>query len=149
MAFAERFEDLKVWQEARELANAVYDAMVKCRDFDFRSQIQRAAVSAMNNSAEGFERRTRKDFAHFLDLSKGSAGEVRSMLYLAENRKYVSSAVADKLRARYEQLSASIGALASRLRTRDSRDKLGVFNFNFRIMDFGWKKTLFPEPNFE
>ena len=122
MAFAERFEDLKVWQEARALANAVYDTMEKCRDFDFRSQIQRAAVSVMNNTAEGFERRTRKDFAHFLDLSNGSAGEVRSMLYLAEDRKYVSPAVADKLRARYEQASTSIGALASRLRTRDSRD---------------------------
>jgi len=122
MAFAERFEDLKVWQEARALANAVYDAMGKCKDFDFRSQIQRASVSVMNNVAEGFERRTRKDFAHFLDLSKGSAGEVRSMLYLAEDRNYVSPEVAVTLRSRYEQLSSSIGALASRLRTRDSRD---------------------------
>jgi len=76
----------------------------------------------MNNVAEGFERRTRKDFAHFLDLSKGSAGEVRSMLYLAEDRNYVSPEVAVTLRSRYEQLSSSIGALASRLRTRDSRD---------------------------
>jgi four helix bundle protein len=46
-----------------------------CRDFDFRSQIQRAATSVMNNTAEGFERRTKKDFAHFLDLSKGPAGD--------------------------------------------------------------------------
>lgn len=116
MAFAERFEDLKVSQHPRELANANYDAMEKCRDFDFRNQIQSASVSVMNNIAEGFERRTKKDFAHFLVFSKGSSGEVRSMLYLAEDRKYVSPLVAQELRARYEQLSSSIGALASRLR---------------------------------
>ena len=75
MDFAENFEDLKIWQRSRALANEVYDAMEKCRDFDFRSQIQRAATSVMNNTAEGFERRTKKDFAHCIDLSKGSAGD--------------------------------------------------------------------------
>jgi four helix bundle protein len=49
MAFAQDFEDLKIWQRSRELANAVYDAFGKCREFDFRSQIQSAATSVMNN----------------------------------------------------------------------------------------------------
>lgn len=49
MDFAENSEDLKIWQRARALANEVYDSMNKCRDFDFRSQIQRAATSVMNN----------------------------------------------------------------------------------------------------
>jgi four helix bundle protein len=79
---AERFEDLRIWQEARVLANAIYDATDALRDFDFRGQIRSAAVSVMNNVAEGFERRTDADFAHFLDVAKGPAGEVRSMLYL-------------------------------------------------------------------
>ena len=69
MGFAEDFEDLQIWQRSRVLTNAVYNAFEKIRDFDFRSQIQSAAVSVMNNIAEGFERRTKKDFAHFLDLS--------------------------------------------------------------------------------
>ena len=77
MGFAEDFEDLQIWQRSRVLTNAIYDAFEKNRDYDFRSQIQSAAVSVMNNIAEGFERRTKKDFAHFLDLSKGSSGEVR------------------------------------------------------------------------
>jgi four helix bundle protein len=47
--FAENFEDLKIWQRARALANEIYDAIAQCRDFDFRSQIQRAATSVMNN----------------------------------------------------------------------------------------------------
>jgi len=116
MSFAENFEDLKIWREARVLCNAIYDATEKSRDFEFKDQIRSAAVSVMNNISEGFERRTKKDFAHFLDLSKGSAGEVRSMLYLAEDRKYLSPAEAQNLRESYKKLSASIGALASKLR---------------------------------
>lgn len=96
--FAERFEDLQIWQDARSLANCVYDAFVDCRDYAFRDQIQRAATSAMNNIAEGFERRTSKDFGHFLDIAKGSSGEVRSMLYLAEDRRYISSSSGAELR---------------------------------------------------
>jgi len=116
MSFVETFEDLKIWQESRTLCNSVYDVVSKLRDYDFKSQVQRAALSVMNNIAEEFERRTIKDFAHFLDLSKGSAGEVRSMLYLAEDRSYISAETANTLRSSYERLSSSIGALGSKLR---------------------------------
>ena len=117
MGFAENFEDLQIWQRSRVLTNEIYDSFEKIRDFEFRSQIQSAAVSVMNNIAEGFERRTKKDFAHFLDLSKGSSGEVRSMLYLAEDRRYLSQSAAENLRTEYKDLSKSIGALASKLRS--------------------------------
>lgn len=90
---AKRFEDLDAWKVARELANLIY-ALAKTsemsRDFGFRDQIQRAAVSVMNNVAEGFERGSNKDFAKFLFISRGSVGEVRSMLYLALDQKYIS-----------------------------------------------------------
>ena len=116
MAFAEDFEDLKVWQGSRALTNEVYIAMRNCKDYSFRDQIQRAATSVMNNIAEGFERRTKKDFAHFLDLAKGSAGEVRSMLYLGEDCGYIAAKAAEPIRAEYKDLSKSIGALAASLR---------------------------------
>ena len=116
MAFAEDFEDLKVWQRARSLTSSIYNAMRSCKDYAFRDQIQRAATSVMNNIAEGFERRTKKDFAHFLDLAKGSAGEVRSMLYLGEDRGYITAKAAEPLRIDYKDLSKSIGALAASLR---------------------------------
>jgi len=64
----------------------------------------------MNNIAEGFERRTSKDFGHFLDIAKGSSGEVRSMLYLAEDRKYLSSDSAATMRDKASRLSAGIAA---------------------------------------
>ena len=118
MGFAENFEDLQIWQRSRVLTNEIYDAFEKIRDFEFRSQIQSAAVSVMNNIAEGFERRTKKDFAHFLDLSKGSSGEVRSMLYLAEDRRYLAKSAAERLRPEYKDLSKSTGALASKLRSQ-------------------------------
>jgi len=108
--FAERFEDLRIWQQARVVANVVYDAFAECRDYGFRDQIQRAAVSSMNNIAEGFERRTAKDFGHFLDIGKASSGEVRSMLYLAEDRKYMSTEAASGMRDKAFRLSASIAA---------------------------------------
>jgi len=116
MSFAESFEDLKIWQRVRTLTNVIYNAMCACKDYAFRDQIWRAATSVMNNIAEGFERRTKKDFAHFLDFAKGSAGEVRSMVYLGEDRGYITAKAAEPLRADYKELSKSIGALAASLR---------------------------------
>jgi four helix bundle protein len=90
---AKRFEDLDAWKVARELANYVYELSRQKeirQDFGFRDQFQRAAVSVMNNVAEGFERGSNKDFAKFLFIARGSVGEVRSMLYLALDQKFIS-----------------------------------------------------------
>ena len=121
MNFAERFEDLRIWQEARDQVRAIYRAFqrgsVGHTDFGFRDQLQRAAVSVMNNIAEGFERKTPKDFAHFLDLAKGSCGEVRSMLYVAEDLIYLAPADALSLRDRAEKLSRGIASFTGHLRS--------------------------------
>lgn len=88
-----RFEELESWQVARTLANMVYELTKQDafrKDFSLVDQIRRAAVSVMNNIAEGFERGSNKDFAKFLFIARGSAGEIRSMLYLAKDLKYLS-----------------------------------------------------------
>ncbi len=121
MSAAKQFEDLRVWQEARSLANSVYDVTRRLRDFDFRNQIRSAAVSVMNNIAEGFERRTSADFAHFLDVAKGSAGEVRSMLYLAEDLAYLQPGDSSRLRNEASAMSKGIARLASYVRSRSTR----------------------------
>jgi four helix bundle protein len=117
---AERFEDLRIWQSARVQANRIYDAFgsdsPSARDFGFRDQIQRCGVSVMNNIAEGFERRSDPDFARFLDIAKGSNGEVRSMLYLAEDRSYLDFPIASAMRDFSEHLSRAIESLAKHLR---------------------------------
>jgi len=75
----EKFEDIIAWQKAGEFTLKIYHAFADCRDFYFCDQIKRAVVSIMNNIAEGFERKTNKEFARFLYIAKGSCGEVRSM----------------------------------------------------------------------
>ncbi|HBM85989.1 MAG TPA: hypothetical protein DD423_04265 [Opitutae bacterium] len=72
--FAERLEDLRICQQARVIVNVVSEAFAGCRDYWVRDQIQRAAVSSMNNIAEGFERRAAKDLGYFLDIAKLGVG---------------------------------------------------------------------------
>ena len=79
----ERFEDILAWQKARVLVDKVYGAFEGSKDWGFNDQIQRAAVSIMNNIAEGYEKKSNADFVKYLYISKGSCGEVRSMLYVA------------------------------------------------------------------
>jgi four helix bundle protein len=87
---AERFEDLICWQKGKDLAVKVYKCFKMNRDFGFKDQIQRAVVSVSNNIAEGFERRSNKEFTQFLYIAKGSSGEVRSMLQIALELEYIS-----------------------------------------------------------
>ena len=87
------FEDLQVWQDSRILVKSIYQLTSDgkfSKDFGLREQIQRASVSIMNNIAEGFERNNNKEYIKFLGYSKGSAGEVRSMLYVATDLGYIS-----------------------------------------------------------
>ena len=93
MARIERFEDLKSWQKARQLANLIYDLSGTgdfSRDFELRNQIRSAAGSAMHNIVEGFDSGTDPEFVRFLKMSRRSASEVQSQLYLALDRRYIT-----------------------------------------------------------
>ena len=120
MSKVEKFEDLRIWQESRELIKLIYQSIRSdssaSKDWGFRNQIQTAAVSIMNNIAEGFERNSDKDFARFLDISKASCGEVRSMLYLAEDLHYINSEKSIELRDKAVTISKGISALLKHLR---------------------------------
>ncbi|MBP5787990.1 MAG: four helix bundle protein [Kiritimatiellae bacterium] len=114
MAKVEHFEDLEVWQLARRLTGKIYtfarqDAFA--RDFGFRDQICRAAVSIVSNIAEGFERRTNSQFLQFLDIANGSAGELRAQLYIALDLAYITP---DQFREALADVS-SIGKMLSSL----------------------------------
>lgn len=108
MGTVERFEDLRVWNEAKSLAGLVYRTFRPSRDFGFKDQIQRASVSIMNNIAEGFERGSDTDFIRFLYIAKSSAGELRSMLYLAKELEYVDPKTADDLLKHAMLISGSL-----------------------------------------
>jgi len=86
------FEESEVWKKARHLCNKVYNLSDKppfSRDFVLRDQIRRAAVSVMSNIAEGVERSGNPELIQFLSIAKGSCGEVRSLLHLASDRRYI------------------------------------------------------------
>ena len=82
----ESFEDLLVWQKGMNLVKRVYlitsDSKFS-KDFTLRDQLRRAVLSIPSNIAEGFERASRKEYLNFLNIAKGSAGEVRSLLRMA------------------------------------------------------------------
>ena len=93
------FEDLQVWQDAREFVKSIYEIASLNnfkKDYGLKDQIQRAAVSIMNNISEGYERDNNKEFMNFLGYAKGSAGEVRSMLRAALDLNYISKKEFDK-----------------------------------------------------
>ena len=84
MSAIKTFEDLECWQYGRELAKLVYQCTrpaISQKDYGFADQMRRAAISVMNNIAEGFERDSHADMVKFLFIAKASAGEVRSMAY--------------------------------------------------------------------
>ena len=118
---APSFERLRVWHEARRLVARIY-SVTRCgslsKDFGFRDQFRRAAVSVMSNIAEGYERGNRKEFLYFLAIARASAAEVRSQLYAAEDIGYLDTNRACDLRQQAASLSRQVAALAEKIRTQ-------------------------------
>ena len=113
-----RFEDLVVWQRSKSLAVAVHRVTEQgrfARNFGLRDQVQRASISVMSNIAEGFERETRAEFARFLMIAKGSAGEVRSQL-LAVELGYLTDDSASPLIGMSVEVTRMLVALRKSLR---------------------------------
>jgi four helix bundle protein len=93
MAGIKRFEDIESWQLARTLTGRVHEVTREGefgRDFGLRDQIRRASVSIMGNIAEGFERGGDREFRQFFSTAKGSAGEVKSHLYVALDARFIT-----------------------------------------------------------
>lgn len=110
-----QFEDLPVWQEGRSLVNKVYDIIGTskelAKDFSLMDQLKRAAFPIMLNIAEGFERGGNKEFSNFINIAKGSAGEVRSILYILLGRKYVSEETFEKLKSEVLHITTGLANL--------------------------------------
>ncbi len=111
---ARSFEELEVWQRARELVGFIYRLTNNNnfkKDFGLVDQIRRASISIMSNIAEGFERGSNMEFVQFLYIAKGSAGEVRTQLYIARDLDYIDD---DKFKQGV-MLSKDVSAQTSRL----------------------------------
>jgi four helix bundle protein len=116
-----RFEDIEAWQEARILVREVYALFKDCRDFGFRDQVQRAAVSIMSNIAEGFDRHSNKEFLHFLGISRGSLAEVRSLAYAALDIGHLSGEGFQTVERRCERLNGLINGFIHYLKRHEGK----------------------------
>jgi len=121
MATIRRFEEIQAWQKGRELAREIYKTCKSGpleRDFGLKHQMCRAAVSAMSNVAEGFSRKGDKEFGHFLDIARGSATEVESLLYVALDNEYISQIEFKRLFKIAEETVSLIGGFTTYLRQK-------------------------------
>ena len=109
------FENLFVWQEARIVVGEIYSMFNESRDFGFKDQIQRACVSIMNNIAEGADSGSDAKFINYLNTSRGSCSEVRSMLYLCEDLGFCSPEKREELQGRVNQISYGLAKLIDTL----------------------------------
>ena len=118
MSSFKKFEDIKAWQKAREVTGQIYQITAGerfSRDYGLRDQIRRSAVSIMANIAEGFGRKTNKDFANFLVIAHGSAAETQSHLYIALDLKYISPDNFTEIYGKLEETSKMTMALCTHL----------------------------------
>ncbi len=115
------FEDLQIWQLARKLTSSIYtitrDGEFN-RDNGLKDQIRRSSVSIMANIAEGFERKSDKEFLNFLNYAKASCGETRSHLYVALDSSYLSEQEVKELQDKYSQLSRMISGFTKTVSKR-------------------------------
>jgi four helix bundle protein len=119
-----RFEDLEAWQRARELARIVYQRTKDgqfSRDYGLRDQMRRAGVSIMANIAEGFSRKSNKEFCQFLFIAKSSAAELQSHAYVALDQAYIEKSDFNTLYDGLDHTSRMISNLIKYLSTRSSQ----------------------------
>lgn len=127
MAKIEKFEDIIAWQKALELSTLVYKMTNKdkfSKDYGLKDQIRRASVSVVSNIAEGFERKNNNQFIYFLIIAKGSAGELRSQIYIAKNQEYITKEEFETLNSKVQEVSKTISGFVSYLRTQKVNPKL-------------------------
>ena len=123
MATINNFEDLEIWQNARELCKKINQYCLHNPKFlnHDKNQIDRASASIMDNIAEGFEREGNKEFVNFLTMSKGSAGEVRSQLIRAFDRNYIDEEVFSFLKSETISLSKKLSGFINYLKISEHK----------------------------
>lgn len=124
MATISKFEDLVVWRKARELNGLLFEVIKEgnfSSDYKLRDQITACCGSIMDNIAEGFERGGTRESVHFLTIAKGSAGEFRSQLYRALDRKYIDERKFDELYKMAEDISKMLNGLMTYLNRTEYR----------------------------
>ncbi|RJQ47020.1 MAG: four helix bundle protein [Gammaproteobacteria bacterium] len=115
------FESLDVWKRSCRLCVEIYRALETCREFGFKDQITRAALSVPSNIAEGYERNTSKEYAHFLKIAKGSCGELRTQLYIGVELGLINKAKAKDYIKEATELAKMLQGIVKKLSLKTSK----------------------------
>lgn len=115
-----RFEELDVWKKSARLSADLYKALADLKDYRFRDQITRAELSIPSNIAEGHERGSNKEVANFLNYAKGSAGELRTQIYIGMDIGYINQDQGKCWLGEVEEISKMLHALIRTIRARTS-----------------------------
>jgi len=113
-----RFEELNVWKRATRLSGDLYKALSGIRDFGFRDQITKTGLSIPSNIAEGYERGSNKELANFLNYAKGSAGELRTQIYIGIDIGYIDRELGARWLTEAEEISRMLHSLIRSVRSR-------------------------------
>ena len=134
MATINKFEDLDIWKIARKVVNDIYKLTNRdkfSRDFALRDQIRRSAIGILSNIAEGFESGSDKQFARYLKIAKGSAGECRSQLYIALDQEYLNHDKFSNLKSQLITCSKKLSRLINYLNS--SKNKVRDIKINYEV----------------
>ena len=121
MGLFKSFEEIDVWKEGCRLVDKIYQATSQekfSKDWGLKDQIRRSAVSIPSNIAEGFERDTKKEFIRYLYIAKGSAGELRTQLYLSFTLGYLSKDYFDEMICDVKKISGMLANLIKVLKVK-------------------------------
>jgi four helix bundle protein len=126
MAKVERFEDLKVWKHAIEIGLKIYELVetnLLAKDYRAKDQLIGAAISISNNIAEGFEYNSNRQFIKYLAIAKGSAGELRSQLFLTYGSNKISKQDYESLYIELIQISSELKGFITYLKEFEKKKK--------------------------
>ncbi len=113
-----RFEELDVWKRSARLSAEIYKTLAELKDYGFRDQITRAGLSIPSNIAEGYERNSNKELALFLNYAKGSAGELRTQIYIGMEIGYINREVGKNWLQEAEEISKMLHGLIRTIKAR-------------------------------
>ncbi len=122
MSTITKFEDIIVWQKAREFCKDIFFITKEeafSKDFGLIKQIRNSSGSIMDNIAEGFSRGGNKEFFQFCSISKGSLGEVQSQLYRALDINYITQIKFDELYTKSVEIGKLLTSFMNYLQSTD------------------------------
>lgn len=113
------FENLEFWKRSARLSANVFKSLKECGDFGFRDQITRSSLSIPSNIAEGMERNSPREKRRFLEIAKGSCGELRTQVYIGMEIDYIGKEQGMAWIQETKEISAMLVGLMQSLPTAD------------------------------